>query len=136
MSRACYTDDFDNEGLLWLYRQSVKKAIEGKRGQQLLSDLVVALDAMPVKRLIAEDLEYQGEVCSLGCLGKARNMLMNELDPLKHDHLAKAFGVSPTLVREIMYENDEGAFKKETPEQRWCRMRDWAASQIIQEAQP
>lgn len=132
MSRSGYTDEYDNEGLLWLYRQTVKNAIEGKRGQMLLRDLVSALDAMPVKRLISAELEWDGEVCALGSLGRFRNMSMTNLDSFDHDEMAKAFDVSPTLAREVMYENDEAAFRLETPEQRWVRVRvrAWAFSQV------
>jgi len=37
----------------------------GRRGQKFLRDLIVALDEMPVKRLIKNDLHAHGEVCTL-----------------------------------------------------------------------
>lgn len=131
MSRACYTDDWDNESELWLYRQAVQKSIDGKRGQQFLKDLIVALDALPTKRLIDEELELEGgEVCALGSVGKFRNVDMGQLDVLEHDELGKAFNIAPSLAREVMYENDEVGGYSETPEQRWIRMREWALSNI------
>lgn len=130
MSRSGYHDDYDEDGTLWLYRQAVANAVNGKRGQQLMRDLVAALDAMPVKRLISGQLEEGGEVCALGSIGKLRNLSMEAIDPLEYDDLAKTFNVAPSLAREVMYENDEGGWKIETPEQRWLRMRDWAMDNL------
>ena len=130
MSRSGYSDDWDDESQLWLYRQAVKKAIEGKRGQQFMRDLITALDALPVKRLIEADLEYDGEVCALGSVGKLRGIPMNGLDTHDRDEMAATFGVAPSLAAEVMFENDEGAFKRETPEQRWERMRQWAVDNL------
>src|SRR5689334_15573419 len=96
MSRSGYVDDFDETGLLGLYRQAVSRAITGKRGQSLLRDLVTALDAMPVKRLIRHELEDGGEVCALGSVGKLRNISMDSIDPSEPDEVAKSFGIAPS----------------------------------------
>ena len=74
MSRSGYTDDPVNPERMALYRQAVRRAIQGKRGQRLLADLVKALDAMPVKRLITGALVDDGEACALGvvALGRGR----------------------------------------------------------------
>lgn len=131
MSRSGYHDDFDENGTLWLYRQAVANAIRGKRGQKLMRDLVTALDAMPVKRLIAGELEENGEVCALGSVGKLRNIPMENLDPTEPDDVARAFGIATSLAREIVYENDEGTYgQRETPEERWTRIRQWAVEQL------
>ena len=70
MSRSGYSDDFDSEdipGCLW--RQAVHRATTGYRGQHLLKKLRDALDAMPVKRLIAHSIKDEaGNVCALGAL--------------------------------------------------------------------
>lgn len=134
MSRSGYTDDYDDDGSLNLYRGAVERAIRGKRGQKFLRDLVSALDALPVKALIDGELEYEGQVCALGSVGKMRGLAMDGLsedgfyDP---DKLAKTFGIAPSMAREIMYENDEGAWRTETPEERWKRVREWAMEHII-----
>lgn len=142
MSRAGYSDDIDNWALI-KWRGQVASAIRGKRGQKLLTDLLAALDAMPEKRLIVEDLENaDGEVCTLGALGKARGIDMQELDPEDPDGVAAAFDIAPQLAREIVYMNDEACshtygnvegrmvWEKITPEQRWTDMRKWVASKI------
>jgi hypothetical protein len=96
----------------------------------MLRELAVALDEMPIKRLIVNDLESEGEVCTLGSLGVKRGLNMSALDPEEREEIAEAFGVSMPLVAEIAYLNDEMSWN-ETPEQRWTRMRNWVAEQVI-----
>jgi len=107
----------------------VASAIEGQRGQAMLRDLLTALDAMPVKRLIAHTLEAGGEVCTLGCLAMARGIPVAAIGS-NNERLAAALGVSKALVKEIEFENEEAASWNETPENRWHRMRAWVALQI------
>lgn len=136
MSRSGYIDDFEGEG--WeeaLAMGRVASAIRGKRGQKFFRDLVAALDAMPAKRLVTDALVREDStgfenVCALGALGKARGLDMTPLDPDNSRQVAEAFDISPTLAREVVYENDEGAWGRETPEQRWLRVRTWAVSKI------
>lgn len=134
MSRSGYTDDDDNN-TLGLYRGNIRRAKRGKRGQQFLRDLVAALDAMPEKRLIRGDLETdEGAVCALGALRKAKGAALEPLRESDWDALGEAFNVAPMLTREVMFENDGdlGYFDRdETPEQRWQRMRKWAAANIV-----
>lgn len=129
MSRSGYSEDCDG---LNLYRGAVESAIRGKRGQAFLRELVETLDAMPVKRLITSELELGGEVCALGSVGKRRGLALNDVDPYEGEEVAAKFGIAPALAREIMWENDEGTWSwpKETPEQRWIRMRDWAVRNL------
>lgn len=125
MSRSGYSDDCEN---LELYRQAVRRATTGYRGQHLLRRLRDALDAMPVKRLIADEIRNAyGEVCALGAL-----------DPTAPyddaEDLARHFNVAHALAAEIVYMNDEYDHwrnRNETPEQRWERMRAWVESQIV-----
>ncbi len=130
MSRSGYTDDFDEEWRLWFYRSAVESAIKGRRGQQFLRDLIIALDALPVKRLIEGELEEGGEVCALGSVGKMRGLSMEGIDTSDRDELSRLFGIAPSMAAEVMYENDEGAFRSETPEHRWVRVRQWAVENV------
>lgn len=73
MSRSGYDVDGDTE--MWdsiRYRGAVTSAINGFRGQCFLQELRRALDVLPEKKLIVDDLEKDGAVCALGALGKAR----------------------------------------------------------------
>lgn len=135
MSRSGYTDDGDSDIPIELYRQAVHRATSGYRGQHLLKKLRDALDAMPVKRLIAGNIkDVQGEVCVLGALDpNAPKYDEDWCDDFDHPRkLAKHFNIAPALASEIVYMNDEAVSWKsdETPEQRWKRMRQWVDTQI------
>ena len=144
MSRSGYSEDRDSDYWSFIrWRGAVASAIGGKRGQEMIAEMRDALDAMPEKKLIANDLEtLSGEYCALGALGRKRGLAMTShpngwaskprwtrelgLDPEDPDRVAEAFGVAPALIKEIVYENDEfGQWKKVTPEQRWAHMREW-----------
>lgn len=135
MSRSGYSEDIETWSLI-RWRGAVNSAIKGKRGQSFLKDLLVALDAMPEKKLISDELEVQGEVCALGALGKTRGIDMSNIDPYDRETVANTFDIAPALAAEVVYENDEGGpsyFSQETPEGRWQRMRNWIESLIIKE---
>jgi len=129
MSRSGYHDDIEPLSL-GRWRAQVASATRGKRGQKLLVDLLKALDEMPVKRLVTDELvTSEGEFCTLGVLGKARDIDVAGLDPEDSDKVAKTFDIAEQLAREIVFMNDEGSYG-ETPEERFVRMRSWVASQI------
>lgn len=133
MSRSGYSDDLDEWDLI-RWRGQVASAIRGRRGQAMLRDLLVALDAMPEKTLVAHELETpQGEVCALGALGKARGLDMKEVDPEEPEAVAALFDIAPQLAKEIVYMNDEYWWNI-TPAERWRRMRAWVAGQIKEHA--
>ena len=129
MSRSGYSDDC---GYWELYRATVDRALGGKRGQAFLRELVAALDAMPEKALIAGELVSEsGACCAIGAVCKARKLDVSAVDYYDPSSVARAIGVSRTMAAEIEYMNDEWASPKETPEQRWERMRKWASDNII-----
>jgi hypothetical protein len=136
MSRAGYDDgdSCDQWGLI-RWRGQVASAIRGKRGQAFLRELVEALDALPEKRLIANDLENGGSVCAIGSVGLKRGIDMSVLDPEDPEPIAAVFGIASQLVREIEWMNDE-AWYCDTPENRWSRMREWAVSNIKATGEP
>jgi hypothetical protein len=128
--RSGYSDDCDQWDLI-RWRGAVESAIRGKRGQAALREMLSALDAMPDKRLIADELEdADGEVCGLGALGKARGLDMAVVDPEDRESVAKAFGIAEALAAEIMNVNDDWLDRRATPEQRWEVVRRWVASKI------
>ena len=137
MSRSGYSDD-GPEGIEGTQRANcyigaVRSALLGKRGQALLREMREALDAMPVKTLIAEELvRPSGEVCALGAVGVRRDLPgLDSLDEEEHEDVARAFNVAEALVREIAYENDEMA--PQDPAGRWTYMRQWVEEQIVKE---
>jgi hypothetical protein len=136
MSRSGYSDDLDNWALI-KWRGAVTSAMRGRRGQAFLKELLAALDALPEKRLIAEELEVPAggmpfhlrtDVCALGSVGRARGMDMTKLDACDHETVAARFGIPHALACEIMFTNDE--YRRETPEARFARVRRWVASLI------
>ena len=82
MSRSGYSDELDR-GILNLWRANVDRTLTSKRGQAFLKEMIVALDAIPDKRLIAHDLERKPQmgpliaeafvlacgVCAIGSVG-------------------------------------------------------------------
>ena len=133
MSRAGYSDDAEN---IAMWRGQVASAIRGKRGQAFLREMLEALDAMPEKLLIAEDLRRDGNVCAIGTVGAKRGVDLEALDPYDYEALGRTFGIAYQLVCEIEYVNDERWFlagqyiPNPTPEQRWQIVRDWVEEQI------
>lgn len=161
MSRSGYSDDCDDNWALIRWRGAVNSAIRGKRGQQVLKEIASALDALPEKVLAADSLETpEGEFCTLGALGHARGISMDQIDPDDREAVAKAFGISEALAAEIMHLNDEyinewgwidveicgpmrpyypdfgrhartvRVHNKRAAEQRWHHMREWVTSNI------
>lgn len=133
MSRSGYTDDYGDDDPLALgrYRAMVASATRGKRGQALFKDILIAMNGMTCKRLIAKELEQQdGAVCAIGAAGRLRRVDMAKLDPEDAETVAGRFNIADCLAREIVWENDECGRRKESPEERFCRMRKWVRSQI------
>lgn len=130
MSRSGYNDDGDCDNWATIrWSGALKSAMRGRRGQAFFRDLLAALDAMPVKALIAESLEANGEFCTLGALGKARGIDMEPLDPEDPRQVGEAFGIPESLAREVVYKNDEGFYDREwidlvgPPSSRWRAIR-------------
>jgi hypothetical protein len=112
MSRSGYTDDNDDPLAAGRWRQAVKRALEGKRGQALLRELVEALDAMEDKRLYPGSFATaDGEFCALGALAAKRGTKVDDLgdedDGCNTDQVGQRFGIAPAMAAEIMYLNDE-----------------------------
>jgi hypothetical protein len=130
MSRAGYNEDGGEHWQYALWHGSLMSSIRGKRGQAFLRELVVALETMPVKRLITDELVKDGEVCALGAVGLMRGKAMGHINPEEYEQVAGEFGIAEPLAREIEYKNDECGPYDETPEQRWHRMLRWAKANL------
>lgn len=128
MSRSGYSDDCEN---LNLYRGTVERAFNGKRGQAFLKELAKSMDEMPEKRLIAGELiNEQKQVCAIGVVCKARGLDVSTVDFYDADQVGQLVGIARSMAAEIEFENDEG-HSTETPEQRWARMRKWVDDSIL-----
>lgn len=133
MSRSGYSDDYggDFNNQMELYRNTVDQAIKGKRGQNFLRELLSALDAMPEKILIKGALEENGQVCALGAVFASRGKSVDGIDAYEPYQVAQALGIANCMAAEIAYENDEGAWERETPEERFKRVRSWVERRIV-----
>ena len=137
MSRSNYSYDCDH---LELYRHAVDCALKGRRGQAFLREMAVALDAMPVKELIAGDLvRNDGAVCAIGAVCQARQLDVSHVDSESPWRVGRLVGIAESMAAEIAFENDEhgpdySPFSPrgliESPTKRWQRMRAWVAEQI------
>lgn len=143
MSRSGYSDDLDDLAL-GRWRAQVANATRGRRGQAFLRELLAALDAMPVKSLVAREFEADGEVCALGCVARLRGVELTKFDPEDYEcgrEIGDALGIAHQLAKEIMWENDEfyiwdpikGRVFDDPAEgeKRWRYMRNWVVEQII-----
>jgi hypothetical protein len=131
MSRSGYSDDYDLDNWsMIMWRGAVASSLRGKRGQAFLKEAVAALDALPEPKLIPNDLQADGAYCTLGAVGAKRGTELSKVDPDDHYTVARVFDIPHSLACEIMFENDEGSYSSETPEQRFKRMRKWLTSKI------
>ena len=142
MSRYCDCDDYYLE--TWMEGQAacaLQSAIRGRRGQQLLRDLVAGLDALPEPELAAGALEdpETGCVCALGAVRLQRGPEAVPLpcDPTDSDidwrELAKPFDISQTLANEVVTQNDYNTVgnDKQSRIYRWLSVRAWAVGHLI-----
>jgi len=132
MSRSGYSDDYE---YLDLYRKAVDNAIKGKRGQAFLRELAQAMDAMPEKVLIQNELiNWEGSCCAIGVVCKARQIAVDKIDDTDHAMVGEAVGIARSMAAEIAYMNDEFGVTEfsETPEQRWVRMRKWVQDSLVE----
>lgn len=131
MTRSGYTDDCWDDLAAGRWRGRVASAIRGERGQAFLRELLKALDAMPEKRLIKEELVNGDQVCAIGSLGVQRGIDLTKVDPEDHKKLGEIFNIAPCLVAEVEFINDgDFEFDRSTPEVRWKKVRGWVAEQI------
>lgn len=130
-NRAGYRDDIDDHWQLIKWGGAVTSAIRGKRGQNFLKELRDALDALPEKKLIADDLvDGQGGVCAIASVGKMRGYNMEDVRQ-DNDEISQLFGISQALVRKIESINDDfGYYRVLTPENRYAIVYEWVESEI------
>jgi len=127
MNRSGYTDDCENLGL---WRGAVTRAIKGKRGQAFLAELAKAMDEMPIKELINDELiDKEGNCCTLGVVCKSRGLDISRLDYADSEAVARHVGLAHAMAAEIEYMNDEWR-PSETPTGKWLRMRKWVEDNL------
>ena len=142
MSRYSDCDDYDWEP--WMEGQAagaLRSAIRGRRGQQLLRDLIAGLDALPEPELASGVLEdpETGCACALGVVRRQRGpeAVPLRIDPTDPDldwrELAEPFDISLTLANEVVAQNDYNTVNndEQSRRRRWVSVRAWAAGHLI-----
>lgn len=116
MSRVHFNEDCDSpEAILdaGRWENNLRRQIKGKRGQAFLRELLAALEALPSKRLIANAVARDREVCTLGALALKRRTDAGEPRVDVLDDLAKL----------VVDDDDERAFDDDADVE---DMADWA----------
>lgn len=138
MSRSGYHNETEDYWQWICWRGAVKKAINGKRGQAALKIMLEALDALPEKKLIKNELiTPAGEVCAIGSMAPCYGINLVDIDPEDNEKLAEIFNIAECLVQEIEFINDEfrsWSIMEATPEARYEYVRAWVVSHIKSEA--
>lgn len=73
--RIEYCEQEDHPGQFNLYHANCARSLGGRKGQAALRELEAALVALPTKRLIANALVHEGDVCAIGALALKRGVL-------------------------------------------------------------
>ena len=102
---------------------------------------------MKVKELITNDLQADGQFCTLGAIAHAENIDVSDIrfdgdyDDDDCGALSFRLGIADALVREIMWENDScytgRPFGFIGPDlnpdaKRWALVRTWVACKVIE----
>ncbi len=143
MGRSGYTEGFGEDDPLAMgrYRQAVHMAMQGKRGQAFLRELLATMDAMEEKRLVAHSFVAGPVCCAAGLVAVARGIDLSEFElPEDYDEyaevdaagVANALGIAESMVREIMYTNDDYFQRDEqgVEEARFQYVRAWVVRQL------
>jgi hypothetical protein len=130
MTRHGYCDEIEDQLEYGRWRAQVLSAIRGKRGQAFLRELAAAMDAMPEKVLIAEELiNAEGDCCTIGVVCRARGLDVSAVDVDCPDQVGDLVGIAKQLAAEIEYENDDWC-RGMSPADRWQHMRKWVDSHL------
>lgn len=147
--------DEEYPGQWWLWEQALYRAVNGRRGQQVLRDLERALLDLPEKQLIDGSLSDGKGVCAVGAYvaqkrveaGEERDEVLRLLNLMAPSSEAwgpddweaeqatidegQAAGMQLTLAVTIASLNDE--YYPVTPEQRYERVLEWVQKRILPE---
>jgi hypothetical protein len=95
--------------------------------RKFLAELADVLDAMPSRKLGADDY-VDGECrCAMGEFSFSRNV-----NPDGHalEDLAAALRVPASAAITVARVNDDGSWLGEAPEKRWIRVRNWLSVRL------
>lgn len=139
MSRISYSDEEDYPGQFALWNGNVNRSLQGKRGRAALRFLRESLLALPEKRLIANAIARDGEVCAIGAV-----LVHRQPDPLlqayelayletiddDEDTTEYAPMDFPQLVAWAIVSANDYTFSHLTPELRYEKMLAWVEARL------
>lgn len=141
--RINYSDEEDRPGQFDLWQANCRRSLNGRAGQAALRELEAELMAMPERRLIADDLAADGEVCAVGALMKRRLVTAGaeptaaqaRLEDLndsewESDYVAAQETRVPRLVAWKLVELNDIELEGMTPEARYSAVLEWVRGQI------
>jgi hypothetical protein len=133
MSRV---DSFDGEYVPeGLWNQRLSATLYSKRGKERLREFASILDAMPEKKLIANTLEREGQVCFVGAICRAKGVEMpkprydDDCDIYDTAESGQRAGIPWTLAWTMGSLNDN-QWGRLSPEERWLAARRWIDEQL------
>jgi hypothetical protein len=143
--------DFDFPGQWGLWEEALWRAINGRRGQQVLRDLERALVDLPEKRLMQGGLSDGKDVCAVGAYvaqkrvdaGEDRDAVLQDMivpvdewgdfdgweSEEKTISKGQRAGMQLTIIVAIAGRNDD--LYDATPEERYERILGWVRERII-----
>lgn len=140
----CREEEFPGEYAL--FQANVRRAVAGKRGRAALLELEQALLALPSKRLIANHLVHDGEVCAVGAAILHRKMqhgatlddALAAITKIQDDawewdvtvEAGRAHAALPYMVAWRCVELNDYQFVYATPEQRYKCMLTWVRDRL------
>ena len=114
MSRLYDYEEIGHTGTANLLDANLRRAIEGKKGQEFLKKLLAALDAMELKELHTDDFKNKnGGLCAIGCYANHFKIRVDDLYSDDAFSISKRLGISKTLAFKIIFQNDENLVNDE-----------------------
>lgn len=136
--RISYSEDEDYPGQFGLWQANCDRSIAGRAGQLALRELEAALLALPEKRLIAHELERDGDVCAIGALVKYKGITPKNDPDGEMDLIGVECGIPRLAAWKLVELNDsildtkwsDGKLIPLTPEERYQSVLDWVRKRL------
>lgn len=137
VGRINCSDEEYYPGQFGLWQANCRRSLRSKAGQEELRVLRDSLLALPDKRLIHGLLvDEEGKVCAVGAYAKHQGLDLQKFDPEdRTDDVGIEAGM-PALVAWKVVEMNDMEFSHLTPEDRYKKMLEWVAAQLMAEVRP
>lgn len=128
--RIGYSDEEGFAGQFELWQANCRRSLAGKKGQQSLRELEVALLALPTKRLIENELDNGADCCAIGALVRHKGVTPSMPFPDENmEDVGVECGMPPLVAWKVVELNDMqlGGYwqRAVSPEERYVRVLQW-----------